>query len=102
MPEPRALNADECAPVMRAIAEPIRLRIISTLRHGPLAVFELTERLGIKQYQASRHLTALFELGVVTRARQGKRVIYGLSEAVRNEPDSAPSVDLGCCRFSVE
>jgi len=96
------LTVDECAPVLRALAEPIRLRIISALREGPLSVNEVTSRLGVKQYQASRHLAALHEIGVLTRERAGKRVLYGLSEQVRRDLGDAPTVELGCCRVCVE
>lgn len=96
------LTVDECAPVLRALAEPVRLKIISALREGPLSVGEITQRLGLRQYQASRHLTALNELGVLTRERAGKRVIYGLSEQVRRDLGDVPTVELGCCRVAVE
>ncbi|MES2645031.1 MAG: metalloregulator ArsR/SmtB family transcription factor [Myxococcota bacterium] len=101
MPALRTLTAEECAPVLRAIAEPTRLRILSVLRGGPLAVFELTEQLGIKQYQASRHLAALHDIGVVTRERSGKRVVYRLAPAVSDASGDGPAVELGCCRVSV-
>lgn len=96
------LTADECAPVLRALAEPLRLRIISVLREGPLSVGELTARLEVKQYQASRHLGALHALGVLTRERRGRRVLYALSEQVGRELGEAPTVELGCCRVCVE
>ncbi len=96
------LTADECAPVLRALAEPARLRIISVLREGSLSVGEITSRLGMKQYSTSRHLAALHHLGVLTRQRQGRRVVYGLSEQVRPHLDDAPTVELGCCRVCVE
>ncbi len=96
------LTVDQCAPVLRALAEPIRLKIISILREGPLSVNEVTARLDVKQYQASRHLAALHELGVLTRERAGKRVIYGLSEQVRRDLGDVPTVELGCCRVTVE
>ena len=96
------LTADECAPLLRALAEPLRLRILSALRAGPLAVFEITERLGIRQYQASRHLAPLLELGAVVRERRGRRVYYSLSARMRADSTGAPTLDLGCCQLRVE
>lgn len=101
-PQVPPLTADECAPVLRALAEPVRLRIISVLREGPLCVADVMARLDLRQYQASRHLAALHELGVLTRERQGRRVLYALSEQVRRETKEAPTVELGCCRVCVE
>jgi DNA-binding transcriptional ArsR family regulator len=94
------LTADQCAPVLRALGEPLRLRIVSLLRDGPLAVCDITARLGVRQYQASRHLAALLDLGVVSRARRGRRVVYALAQPVAD--GATPTVELGCCRVSVE
>ncbi len=96
------LTADECAPVLRALGEPLRLRILSVLRGGPLAVCDITARLDVRQYQVSRHLGALHGLGFVTRKRSGKRMLYALSGAVQLGAEDAPTVELGCCRVRVE
>lgn len=93
------MTPDECAPVLRAVAEPIRLRLLSLLREGPLHVAEITARLGVQQYQTSRHLAALLTLGLVARERRGQRVYYALAPGVGSEE---PTLDLGCCRLSVE
>lgn len=93
------MTVEECAPVLRAVAEPIRLRLLSLLREGPLHVAAITERLEVQQYQASRHLSALLGLGLVARERRGKRVYYTLAPGVGSED---PTLDLGCCRLSVE
>lgn len=101
-PHIASLTADQCAPVLRALGEPLRLRILSVLRTEPLAVCDITERLGAKQYQISRHLGALHELGLVSRHRQGQRVLYSLSERVQAHGGDAPTVELGCCCVRVE
>ena len=88
--------------MLRALGEPLRLRILSVLRSGPLAVCDITARLEVRQYQVSRHLGALHDLGFVTRARSGKRVLYALSGAVQLGVEDAPTVELGCCRVCVK
>jgi DNA-binding transcriptional ArsR family regulator len=96
-----ALTPEQCAPVLRALAEPIRLRILSLLRDGPRTVGELTDRLGSRQYQTSRHLGALRELGLVLGERDGRHVRYRLTDRVGAD-GAAPTVELGCCQVRVE
>ncbi len=65
-----------------ALMEPNRLHIVELLRDGPLTVGEITERLGMQQPQASKHLKALSEAGIVEVQPQANRRIYHL----RREP----------------
>lgn len=97
-----ALSPEQCAPVLRALGEPLRLRILSALRDGPLAVRDLSTRLGARQYQVSRHLGALHDLGLVRRSREGQRVMYALSERVQAHGGDAANVELGCCCVRLE
>jgi len=60
------------------LAEPNRLLIVELLREGPLSVGEITERLGFKQPQASKHLKVLSEAGIVEVAAVTNRRIYKL------------------------
>lgn len=96
------LSPTECARVLRALADPTRLRILSLLGQGALPVHEVTERLGVRQYQASRHLGALRELGLLVRERRERRVYYALAPHVGEQLGSPCTVELGCCRVSVD
>lgn len=101
-PSEPALSPEQCAPVLRALGEPLRLRILSALRAGPLAVCELSTRIGARQYQVSRHVGALHDLGLVRRSRAGQRVMYALSERVQANGGEAANVELGCCCVRLE
>jgi len=68
-----------------ALTEPNRLRMVELLRDGPLTVGEITERLGLQQPQASKHLKVLSEAGIVEVQPQANRRIYQL----RREPFQA-------------
>ncbi len=94
------LTPTECAQVLRGLADPTRLRILTALQRGPSSVGGLVEALQIPQYKASRHLAALAELGLVTRERRGRYVYYALSSSVAVE--GAVRLELGCCRFLVD
>ena len=98
---PAELSADQCARVLRALADPTRLEILSLLKEGPLTVSEVMQRLGIRQYSASRHLAALTELGLLDRERRRRHVFYSLRPGVGGEGRGA-TVELGCCRISVD
>jgi DNA-binding transcriptional ArsR family regulator len=65
-----------------ALTEPHRFQIVELLRDGPLTVGEITQRLGLQQPQASKHLKMLSEAGIVEVQPQANRRIYRL----RREP----------------
>ncbi|HLZ48786.1 MAG TPA: metalloregulator ArsR/SmtB family transcription factor [Candidatus Limnocylindria bacterium] len=65
-----------------ALAEPNRLQIVELLRHRPLAVGQIAERLRLRQPQASKHLRVLAEAGLVEVRPLAQQRIY----ALRAEP----------------
>jgi DNA-binding transcriptional ArsR family regulator len=62
----------------RALAEPSRLQIIDLLFREPLPVGAVAERLGMRQPQASKHLRALTDAGLVEVRPEAQRRIYTL------------------------
>lgn len=58
----------------RVIGEPMRIRILDTLREGPMTVNELTEHLGATQQNVSKHVGVLAQAGIVGREKEGNRV----------------------------
>src|ERR1700694_2375164 len=68
--------------LMATPMEPNRLQIVELLRDGPMTVGEITQRLGLQQPQASKHLKILSEAGIVEVQPQANRRIYRL----RREP----------------
>src|SRR5579863_7574562 len=80
-----AMTSDQAVEVLRAAAEPTRLRILALLAREELAVLELCRILGQSQPRVSRHLRLLAEAGLVERFPDGAWAFYrlGSSEAVR-------------------
>lgn len=76
----RKLQAEAAVAVLRAAAEPTRLRILLLLAAGELNVKDLTRILGQSQPRISRHLKLLAEAGVVERFREGSWVYFQLAE----------------------
>src|SRR5271155_2786654 len=73
------LTSDQAVAVLRAAAEPTRLRILALLAREELAVLELCRILGQSQPRVSRHLKLLAEAGLVERFPDGAWVFYRLS-----------------------
>jgi len=70
---------EEAANMLKAIAHPMRMAILSNLEDGKkLTVTELHELLGIEQSTTSHHLGILKDKGVLTSKREGKNTYYFL------------------------
>jgi DNA-binding transcriptional ArsR family regulator len=65
---------------LQAIAEPTRIRLITLLEQREATVGELTEELATTHQNVSKHLGLLYQLGIVTRRKQGNQVWYALSD----------------------
>lgn len=66
--------------VLRALADPTRLRILGLLRAGEVCVCHIHEALDVPQPTASRHLAYLRRAGLVDGRRDGPWVHYRLSK----------------------
>jgi ubiquinone/menaquinone biosynthesis C-methylase UbiE/DNA-binding transcriptional ArsR family regulator len=62
--------------MLRAAADPTRLRLLLLLREAELTVSELTQILGQSQPRVSRHLRLLCEAGLLQRFKEGSWVFY--------------------------
>src|SRR5436309_507708 len=69
------------AEVAKAIASPKRIEIIELLGQGDRSVEAIAARLGLSVANASQHLRLMQRAGVLTSRREGKYVLYGLSDA---------------------
>ncbi len=75
------IGAEQAIDILRAAGEPSRLRILSLLSKGELAVMELSHILDQSQPRVSRHLKLLTEAGLIERFPDGAWVFYRLTEA---------------------
>src|SRR6201986_3039713 len=73
------LTSDQAVAVLRAAAEPTRLRILALLAREELAVLELCRILGQSQPRVSRHLKLLADAGLVERFPDGAWGFYRLA-----------------------
>ncbi len=65
-------------PILKALAEPTRLRIVALLADGEMTVSEIMQVLGQSQPRVSRHLKLLADAGLCERFPEGGWVFYRL------------------------
>lgn len=73
-------RASKVADVLKAVAHPLRLRIIAILVEGDANVSRLAERLGAEQAIVSQQLRILRHNGLVAADREGGFATYRLLE----------------------
>jgi DNA-binding transcriptional ArsR family regulator len=99
-----SLESNHCAEMLKALGDPIRLRIIDTLRAGPQNVGELAEALATEIATVSHHLGILHAAGLVEREKRGRFKVYRLREGILASSPSRQGkqhIDLGCCRLEI-
>lgn len=68
-------EAGEISKLLKALADPARLRLVSLVASAPsgeVCACELTEPLGRSQATVSHHLSQLVKAGVLSRTQRGK------------------------------
>ena len=76
-----ASQAAELARLLKALADPTRLRLVSMVAAhdgGEACVCDLTEPLGLTQPTISHHLKILVDAGIFTRDKRGVWAYYAL------------------------
>ncbi|MFE5957514.1 ArsR/SmtB family transcription factor [Streptomyces rubiginosohelvolus] len=64
----------------RALADPIRCRLLLVLREAPAYPSDLAEALGISRTRLSNHLACLRDCGLVVTSPDGRRTRYELAD----------------------
>jgi DNA-binding transcriptional ArsR family regulator len=97
----------------RALADPIRCRILLALRQAPAYPSDLADAIGVSRTRLSNHLTCLRECGLVVAVPDGRRTRYELTDerlghalddlrtaviAVENDKTCPDAATKGCCR----
>lgn len=77
-------DAQRVAGVLKALSEPMRLRLLSHVAGQgceDVCACDLTEELGISQPTVSHHMKKLVEAGLLTRQQRGKWAHYSVVPA---------------------
>jgi len=78
-------GADELAPLFKAVADPMRLRLLSLIAchdGGETCVCDLLEAFDVTAPTVSYHLKILREAGLISSQRRGTWVYYRVNPAV--------------------
>jgi DNA-binding transcriptional ArsR family regulator len=98
-----AFKSESCAHQLKALSEPIRIRIIDVLRHGELTVGDIAEFLQVELVIVSHHLKILKSADLVEVKRDGRYMVYSLNpDLLQNDARNCRQfLNLGCCRIEV-
>lgn len=66
------------AEILKAIAQPTRLKIIELLRDGEKCVCEIFPAIAEEQSNTSRHLSLMQSCGILQRRKDGIKIMYRL------------------------
>jgi len=92
-------------PLLKALADPVRLEVALALADGERCVCELTEKLNLAQSKLSFHLKVMRQAGLLEAREQGRWVYYRLRpEALEalgvwlgQLASSCPTPAVACC-----
>jgi ArsR family transcriptional regulator len=72
---------DQAARAMKAMAHPLRLKILCVLGNDEVSVQEIVDAVGTSQSNISQHLAILREKGVLKSRKAANRVFYRVGDA---------------------
>lgn len=99
---PDTFQANFCAERLKALGDPLRLRIMDLLRHGEMAVSDIAGFLEVTVVNVSHHLQILKHAELVATRRDGKYIYYHLHhDLAENANSSSRNFDLGCCQLQI-
>lgn len=78
MPRRKYENYSKTARVMKAVAQPIRLAILDSLREGERSVGDIADAVDAERSNVSRHLAVLTNAGILGSRKEGLQVFYFL------------------------
>lgn len=71
--------------LFKALSDETRLRMLSLLLDGEMCVCEIEDYLGLTQSNASRHLNALKNAGILSSSKHAQWTYYRLNEKFSHE-----------------
>jgi ArsR family transcriptional regulator, arsenate/arsenite/antimonite-responsive transcriptional repressor len=64
--------------ITKALADENRLRMLMALQGGELCVCQITELMGLAMSTVSKHLSLLYQAGLVNARKEGRWMYYSL------------------------
>jgi ArsR family transcriptional regulator len=81
-------QADRLAPLLKALADPVRLRLVSIVASsegGEACVCDLNDAFDLSQPTISHHLKVLHDAGLLDRTKRGVWVYYAVRREVLSD-----------------
>ena len=69
-------HIEAAARALKAIAHPLRLKILCVLSDGELCVQDIVDAVGTSQSNVSQHLAILRDKGILNSRKEANRVFY--------------------------
>lgn len=76
----RKEQIEQAARAMKAIAHPLRLKILCVLGDTETSVQDIVDAVGTSQSNISQHLAILREKGILRSRKEANRVFYSVSD----------------------
>jgi ArsR family transcriptional regulator len=73
-----AINMKDFLNITKALADENRLRMLMALQDGEVCVCQLTELIGLAMSTVSKHLSILYQAGLVNARKEGRWMYYSL------------------------
>ena len=99
--DPKVMAAIETATLLKAVADPDRLKIVESLRNGPKNVTELAKILRAEIVNVSHHLGVLRRRKIVSFQKRGRFVNYTLNPDIYEKSERGDHLNLGKCRLEI-
>jgi DNA-binding transcriptional ArsR family regulator len=89
------LDLADAQRVLACLGDPSRFRMVAVLAGGDRCVTDIAREVRLSQSCTTRHLQVLLRHAIVSRVRQGKRVLFRLRD---DEPDMASLLEWALLR----
>jgi ArsR family transcriptional regulator len=99
--DPKVAAAIETASLLKAVADPDRLKIVESLRHGSKTVTDLAKILRAEIVNVSHHLGVLRRRKIVAFQKKGRFVHYTLNPVIYDVSNGHERLNLGNCRLEI-
>jgi len=95
---------EDCAELLKAVADPDRLRIVQLLFEGSKTVSVIADELEEDVTKVSHHLGILRRSKIVQAKKDGRYVTYSVHPQVKSRTSSTGKrqINFGCCRLDLD
>jgi DNA-binding transcriptional ArsR family regulator len=76
----RGEDIKEASDALKAMAHPLRLKILCLVGHSELMVQEIVEAVGTSQSNISQHLAVMRERGLLASRKEANKVFYRIDD----------------------